>query len=146
MMKKVPLKDLMVTKVITLETGDLLSKAEEKFRQNAIRHLPVVDEKKRLVGMFTHRDLARCMAPRKTEEGYVYDKDQLDRFILRYVMTADPVTLGPDDTLGDVIDIMARNKYGCIPIVNKDGVLAGIVTQIDVLKYLSKYFEKSEKK
>jgi len=144
-MKDVPLKDIMVTKVITAHVDDPLSVVEGKFRSHGIRHLPVVDDQKRVVGMFTQRDLLRCMPPRKTDEGYVFDKEQLDRFILKYVMAKDPVILSPEDTLSHVVDIMARDKFGCIPIASADRVLAGIVTQIDVLKCLARFLKEDKK-
>ena len=80
----------------------------------------------------------RQVLPRKTEEGDVFDKEQLNHFILKYVMSKDPVVLGPEDTLGHVVDIMVRDKFGCVPIVSSDGILVGIVTQIDVLKCLAR--------
>jgi len=138
-MKNVPLKEIMVTKVIFASRDELLSTVEAKFRTHGIRHVPVVDERKRVVGMFTQRDLLRCLPPRKTEDGYVFDKEQMDRFILKYVMAQDPVVLGPEDTLGHLVEIMARDKFGCIPIVAPDRTLVGIVTQIDVLKYLARW-------
>ena len=138
-MKDVPLKELMITKVIFAHRDEPLSSVEAKFRKNGIRHIPVVDEEKRVVGMFTQRDLLRCLPPRKTEDGYVFDKEQMDRFILKYVMAQDPVVLGPEDTLGHLVEIMARDKFGCIPIVAPDRTLVGIVTQIDVLKYLARW-------
>ena len=140
-MKDVHLKEVMVTKVISVHVDEPLSAVEAKFRKHGIRHIPVVDGEKRVVGMFTQRDLLRCSPPRKTEDGYVFDKEQMDRFILKYVMAKDPVTLGPEDTLGHVVDIMARDKYGCVPITSADRVLVGIVTQIDVLKYLARWLQ-----
>lgn len=111
-MKDIRLKEIMVTKVVAAHVNDSLSSVERKFRENGIRHLPVLDDQKRVVGMFTQRDLLRCVSPHKTEEGYVFDKDQMDRFILKYVMAQDPVVLSPDDTVEHVVDIMARDKYG----------------------------------
>ena len=144
-MRDILLKEIMVTRVFTAFVGDPLSFVEKKFRDHGIRHMPVVDEKKRLVGMFTQRDLMRCLAPHKTEEGYVFDKEQLDRFILKHVMSQDPVALRPDDKLEYLVDIMARNKFGCVPIVDADRVLVGIVTQIDVLKCLARWLHEVKK-
>ena len=145
-MKDIALKEIMVTKVIFAHKDEPLSDVEAKFRKHGIRHLPVVDDKKHVVGMFTQRDLLRCLSPRKTEDGYFFDKEQMDRFILKYVMAKDPIVLHPDDTLGHVVDIMARDKFGCIPIVNAEGILAGIVTQIDVLKYLARWLRENQEK
>lgn len=140
-MRDVRLREIMVTKVISLQIRDSLVSAEEKFRVHGIRHLPVLDEKQRVIGILTQRDLSRCMAARKTEEGYVYDSGQLNHFILKYIMTLNPVTLGPEDTIGHVVEIMARDKFGCIPIVDAEHVLLGIVTQIDVLKYIARFLK-----
>lgn len=135
-MKDIPLKEIMIAHAVTANQEDLLSKVEEKFRMRGIRHVPVVDEKNRVVGMFTRNDLARCLAPRKTEDGFAYDKEAMDEFTLKYVMAEEPTTLGPEDLLSCAVEIMTRNKYGCIPIVKEDNVLVGVVTQVDIMKFL----------
>jgi len=142
--KDIFLREIMIAEVITAHIEDTLSEVEEKFRANGIRHVPVVDDKNRIIGIFTRNDLARCLAPHRTEEGdYVYDPDEMDRFILKYVMTKNPKTLRPEDTLKHAVDIMAREKYGCIPIVKPDGTLAGIVSQIDVMRFISNSFREA---
>lgn len=139
--KAVLLKEIMVTRVFTSRMKDPLSAVEAKFRIHGVRHLPVVDGKNHVVGIFTLRDLNRCLSPRKTEEGYRFDPEQLDRFILEHVMTKDPLVLSPEDTLQHLVEIMARDKFGCIPIVSADRVLVGIVTQIDVLKFFARWLQ-----
>lgn len=144
-MKNILVEEIMTRKVITVDSTDTLSSVEEKLRTHGIRHLPVVDSGKRLVGIFTYRDFARCVAARPTEEGYVYDKEQLDQFILDRVMTKNPVTLKEDDNLGLAVEIMAREKYGCLPVVSGQNNLVGIVSQIDILRILSKCFEEDKR-
>ena len=136
LMKDISLKEIMITHPVTANQEDPLSKVEEKFRIRGIRHVPIVDHENRVVGMFTRNDLARCLAPRRTEDGFAYDKGAMDEFSLKYVMAADPTTLGPEDLLSRAVEIMARNKYGCLPIVKEGNVLAGIVTQVDIMKLL----------
>ncbi|MEI7751329.1 MAG: CBS domain-containing protein [Candidatus Omnitrophota bacterium] len=143
-MKDVPLKDIMVTHVITGHIDDRLSVIEEKFSEHSIRHIPIVDDKNRILGIFTYKDLAKILAPHRTEDGdYYYDKDEMDQFVLRYVMTKKPVTLGPDDMLKHAVDIMAIEKYDCIPIAKADGTLVGIVSQVDIMKFLSNYLSEN---
>ena len=131
----------MVTQVITVCVSDSLSAVEEKFRRHRIRHLPVMDEKKRVAGVVTLSDLSRCATPKKIEEGYFYDKEQLNEFILKYVMTPNPQTLKPEDSVFRCVEIMAREKFGCLPVVHEDRTLAGIVTQIDVLKFVYRWMQ-----
>ncbi len=139
MLKDTPLKEIMVTKVITVTVDEAFSHVEEKLHKNRIRHLPVVNASNKLVGIITERDLYRAVSPRQTEEGYYYDKAQLDSFVLKHFMAPDPLTLQPESTLAEAIEIMATRKFGCIPIVKPDKTLIGIVTQIDVLKFISKW-------
>lgn len=136
-MRDIPLREIMTFKVICAREGDRLSAVEEKFRKNHVRHIPVVDDKNRVVGIFTYSDLLKCAPPCRTEEGEVFDPDRLDQFILERVMTRDPVTLEAEDTLSQAAGAMARNKYGCIPIVNSSNTLVGIISQIDILKYVA---------
>ena len=49
-------------------------------------------------------------------------------------MISDPITLTPDKTIRDALDISARYRIGGVPIVREDGVLVGLITNRD-LKY-----------
>jgi len=143
-MRDIPVKTIMIAKVITVNVDDRFSLVAQKMRDNHVRHLPVTDEGGRVVGMITQRDLLHTMPPRRNEDGEeFYDEEQLDRYILRNVMTVSPVCVGPEESLVRVIDIMARNKYGCIPVVAPDKTLMGVVTQIDVLKFMAQWLQKS---
>lgn len=139
LVKNVSIKEIMKTDVATVFEDDSFSKVEEKFKLRKIRHLPVIDKRKKLVGIISERDLYRTVAPHKTEEGYLYDRSQLDQFILKYIMTSQPFTLHPEDTFKDALEAMANRKYGCIPVTNSEGILVGIVTRSDVLGYVAKH-------
>ena len=136
----VPLGEAMVKNAITVQIGADMSEAYEKMHDYHIRHLPVLDEKHRVAGIFTYTDLLRAYHPRETQSGWLFDRDEMNLHILEHFMTRDPVTLTTEDTLKHAIEIMARSKYGCIPIVSpKTGELEGIVSQIDVLKHIARY-------
>jgi CBS domain-containing membrane protein len=49
------------------------------------------------------------------------------------IMTREPYTLGPDDSLADARQLMAEHHIRHIPVVSPEGSLIGIVTQRDVL-------------
>ncbi|MCM8775293.1 MAG: CBS domain-containing protein [Candidatus Omnitrophica bacterium] len=138
MFRNVRLREIMASPAVTVNIQDSFKKVEEKFRMKGIRHLPVLDDAGRIVGLVTQRDLFRIAPPHPTEDGYVFDTTFLNGFILKYVMTRDPMTLGPDDSLAKAVEIMARNKYGCIPIVDSEKKILGIVTETDVLKFVSR--------
>ncbi|MDD4294818.1 MAG: CBS domain-containing protein [Candidatus Omnitrophica bacterium] len=140
-LEKIFIKDVMVKDPHTINVNEPFSKVWDLFKEYKIRHLPVIDDNRLLMGIVTQRDLYKTISPRKTMEGnFVYDKSELDRYILKYVMCTDMLTLKPDDFLGTAIHIMVNRKYGCIPVVHTDKKLAGIITQIDVLRALSEYY------
>jgi CBS domain-containing protein len=49
------------------------------------------------------------------------------------IMTREPYTLGPDDSLADARSLMAQHHIRHIPVVAGDGIVAGVVSQRDVL-------------
>ncbi len=135
LLNKVRLKEVMTSHIHCVNEKDALSRVEEKFRTLGIRHLPVADEGRKLVGLMTQRELFKLQSPRRMIDGsWVYDKETLDGYILKHVMIKDPATLGPETPVAEAVVLMAERKYGCIPIVDGAGVLCGIVTQIDILK------------
>ncbi len=137
-MKSILMEDVMVKDPHVLDIDDKLSTAEEYFHLYNIRHLPVIDKAGVLVGIFSQRDLYRLLAPRRGVDGEeIYDKMELDDFILKEVMTKNPFTLRPNDTLDKAVKAMVTEKYGCIPRVDDQNTRVGIVTQIDVLKAIA---------
>ncbi|MEV4313514.1 CBS domain-containing protein [Actinocrispum sp. NPDC049592] len=48
------------------------------------------------------------------------------------VMTKDPVTVAPDTPFKDIADVLDRNKIASVPVVGRDGVPVGVVTQLDL--------------
>ena len=141
----VPIKDIFIRDPIAIDINAPFSKVAEYFHEHHIRHLPVVDSENILRGIISERDLYRVCPPRRTIDGEnVFDADELDKFILKHVMTKDPFTLRPLDTLDRVIDVMVSSKFGCIPIVGEFKQLIGIITQIDVLKAVKKYYIKAD--
>ncbi len=126
----------MVTKVITVRITDSLSLVDQTFRMHKIRHLPVINQENQLVGIVTLSDLLPYILPRITEEGYVSHHDVADEIGLEKIMTQNPITLNATDSLIKAVAIMAEQKFGCIPIVERSNHLVGIITQIDVLKFL----------
>lgn len=145
--------DMMSSPVQTIKHTEPFSKAEELFVQNRIRHLPVVDEDRKLIGVISQRDVYRALAPRRFVDGTVhyregiivdkdgyYEKDSLNKYILQYVMSREPITATPDQPLKEAIDLMVRDKVGCITVVNEHRHVIGIITRYDLLEFCSSLF------
>jgi CBS-domain-containing membrane protein len=53
---------------------------------------------------------------------------------VRDVMTADPVTVTPATPIKDLADILVRQRAGALPVLTRQGQLAGLVTEADLLR------------
>lgn len=120
-------EDLMTRELITLQPEDDLAQADTFMKRGRIRHLPVVDAKNRLVGLVTHRDLLRIYADRTREGAMAVRAGE--------VMTTGVATVTAHTRLTAALNLMIHNKYGCLPAVDKDGVLVGLITQFDLMKF-----------
>ncbi len=140
-MHTILLKEMMRTPVVTVNINDPFSRVENEMRLQKVRHLPVLDDQGRVVGIISQRDLYRALSPRQTLEGDVYDPGKLDEFLLARVMTSPVTTLGPEDPLGMAVSVMAEYHLGCIPLVDKDRKIVGILTKTDILRFLARVFK-----
>jgi CBS domain-containing protein len=52
-------------------------------------------------------------------------------------MTRDPDTVSPDTPVWEAAKIIVESKFGCLPVVNEDGYLVGIVTEHDFVKTIA---------
>jgi acetoin utilization protein AcuB len=134
-LKQVLIVDIMSPNVVSISMYDPFSEVEAKMRQYGIRHLPVLDWNGKLTGLITQRDLFRICPPRISEDGSrFYMKEDLDEYILRHVMIKNPYCLKPEDHLAEALFVMADKRLGCIPIIDDEKNLIGIVTRTDIIK------------
>ena len=98
-----------------------------------IRHVPVEDNQHRLVGLVSYRCLLRLLARGKlSREGR--------QIAVSEIMKKDPITVTPETTTLDAIDLMRQHGIGCLPVV-KEGHLAGIITERDFMNVASELIE-----
>ncbi len=60
----------------------------------------------------------------------------LEDISVKDLMVNDPITIGPDGLLEDAARLVYRNKIGCLPVVDDNSALLGIVTVADMLAAL----------
>ena len=135
---------IMTRKLITLKITDDLFKAEKLFKEHRIRHIPVVDNQKHIVGMLSLTDLNRI----SFLDSYDEDEIQIDNAIyemlcIEQLMVKSIVKITSDVTIKDAAEILAKNEFHALPVVD-NGVLVGIVTTTDLLLYLVSYCESEE--
>lgn len=124
----------MRTEVITVTPQDRLNTALQRMRSHRIRHLPVVDEAQHLLGVLTDRDVRKAGASDDPQIA-TYDLTYLlDRLTVGEIMTRQVVTVRRDTAVAEAGQILVEKKFGCLPVVQDDHTLEGIVTVTDVLR------------
>ncbi|WAA11733.1 acetoin utilization AcuB family protein [Fervidibacillus halotolerans] len=122
-------EEMMVTDVITLKKEDSIKNAVDLMKEKKIRHLPIVDRTKTLIGIVTDRDI-RSAVPS------IFCIDKQKEFLnkpLETIMTTDVITAHPLDFVEEVAATFYKHRIGSLPVVKKEK-LVGIITQTDVLK------------
>lgn len=119
--------DLMTTKVVTIRQTASVREALKTLEEFDVRHLPVLDERQELVGMLSERDLLRL---RRSQEVLKQPVSE--------VMSADVLAVTPATDVVEIIDLMAENRIGAVPVLDSDSHLAGIISYVDVLRAAGK--------
>lgn len=129
---------IMTPKVVTFFAEQTLPLAEDVMRIHRFRHLPVIDNEHRLVGLVTQRDLLRAqtsMLVGLTEEERRARHEEIQ---IRELMTRDVWTVHPDTLASHAGQTLIDHKYSCLPVIDDAGVLCGIVTERDFLRFAIK--------
>jgi len=138
------IKNVMTPSPFTIDPEAPLATAIVVMRDRQLRHLPVVDDAGRLVGILTDRDLrSAVLAPVLAEHLSAAGRRRLasvgralEHLRVRDAMTWDAVTTTPAAELAEAAAVMLERGFGSLPVV-EGGRLVGIVTERDVLRALA---------
>ncbi len=110
----------LITDPITLSPNALIGEAQLIMSENKIGGIPIVDENNHLVGILTNRDLR-------------FRQDKLLK--VSDLMTTKNLILAPEGTtLKQAEGILHENKIEKLPVVDKNGILVGLITYKDIMK------------
>ncbi len=108
------------------------------FTEFPVHHLPIVDDNNKLIGIVSSNDLPKIFlqlcnrAHKVTMDFAVLDKE----ITVSDLMTPNPVTITSDAAIADAAKIFGTYKFLAMPVVDK-GILIGILSAKDVMKYIS---------
>jgi acetoin utilization protein AcuB len=127
-------KDCMTRHPIMIAPEILAAEAQQIMSENDVRHLPVVGDGKKLLGLITRGRLAL-----KPDMMGSLDVWEITRYlshltVSKVMLSADKVhTVDPQRTVERAARIMSENKIGCLPVI-EDDVVVGIISEIDLLR------------
>jgi CBS domain-containing protein len=131
-----PLSSKAPTTVAEVMTHDIMSMLPSQnfadvvgmMASQSFHHLLVVDAEKRLRGVISDRDVLRALS--RTPDWSSKSVSE--------IMTAEPLTAGPDMPISAAISSMLAKRINCLPVVGADGRVCGILTSTDLLRAYEK--------
>jgi acetoin utilization protein AcuB len=96
------------------------------FHEKEFRHLLITDNRGRLVGVVSDRDVVRCLGPTGSTS-----RDALSAISAHQIMSTDVVTIGPEASLPTAVNRLMDHGISCLPVTAGE-VLVGIVTNTDL--------------
>jgi acetoin utilization protein AcuB len=129
-------KDYMTKHPVLIEPNRSIVEAQGIMAETRVRHLPVVEEGKRLVGLITQETLR--VPPTKLTSLNVWEITRfLSDLTVKDVMVKgkDVITIGLDVTIEEAAQVMVEHKIGCLPVL-EEGIVVGILTDTDMMGHL----------
>ncbi|NLZ27977.1 MAG: CBS domain-containing protein [Firmicutes bacterium] len=142
------IREIMTEEVVTVHVDDSVEKCANLLLEHNISGLPVVDDRREVVGMVTEGDLirraARIQAPGYLEilGGLIYLGDpkkfvnELKRAMSLKagdLMTSNVISISPDEDAEVAATAMLKSNIGRIPVVDRNKKLVGIVSRRDIM-------------
>jgi acetoin utilization protein AcuB len=109
--------------------------AQKIMGENKVRHLPVVGDGKRLVGLITRQRLALKPDTLASLDVWEISRYLADLSVKQLMVKAEDVyTIEPDRTVERAARILTDHKIGALPVVEDNDVVVGILSEIDLLR------------
>lgn len=142
-------KEIMTERVVSFSPDTNAKEALELLLKMKISGLPVIDEKNKLVGMFTEKDILKNILPSYIERvgSFVYEDNpksirkkfqDLVNLKVSQIMRRDVVTVDENTSLCEVAHLMLTQKIRRIPVLDKEKKVIGIVAREDIVRAYAK--------
>lgn len=126
---------IMRTDLVTVTPETTLVQARELVEEKGIDHLLVVNNKGKLVGIVSDRDLKQNWASPATALSTHELNYLLQKVEVAFIMVKTVITIAPDTTIERAAYIMQTNNISSLPVMENDE-LVGIITSTDVMGVL----------
>ena len=149
-------QEIMTEQVICMETQDNLARAIEVLQTEEFRHVPIMDEQGKFVGLVSDRDILRNLPfagrrplslPKRFRE-HLFATNSWTKSLqlpLDSIMKRKVLHILPGCSVCEAADILYTKKISCLPVVDEQEKLRGIVTVTDLMRALLAAFEPAEK-
>lgn len=135
------IEQIMSKNLYTIKSDDLIDMATNLMHWKNISYIPVEDDERKLVGLITYSELIKYYSTHLFEE-------QREETV-KQIMIKKPICISSDTLTIDAINTMRKNSIDCLPVVDKNNVLVGLVTEHDFVNvadhFLQEFWAEKEK-
>ena len=142
-MKLELVRDWMTRDIITISPDTSILEAGQLMVDRTIRRLPVVEDEA-LTGIVTYGDVRGARATVTGSLDIWELSYRLSKLTIREIMTPNPVTVSPDDTIGQAAQLMLNYMIGGLPVMDHNGRLVGIITESDIFRVVVRHWMHSD--
>ena len=128
-------EEIMSRPAITIAEDDMLTRAVSVMIGNEVKRLVVVNQEERIVGILSRIDIFRGIT-RESPDWDALRHKKIDLSNLQFVsdiMRRDTFSVLPDTSVENIIQLIGTRDIQCIPVVDNEGRLAGLIYQRDLL-------------
>ena len=126
-MTQMLVKDVMIENPPVVKAGESLDDAVERLIQHRLLGLPVVDDKRQIIGFLSEQD---CIHSMLISSYHCDESKSVDD-----IMSHQVLSVGPNESIIDIAQKMGKEKPKSYPVV-ADGKLIGLLTRANVLHAL----------
>ena len=149
-------QEIMTKQVICLEPQDNLARAIDILHTEEFRHIPIMDEQAKFVGLVSDRDILRNLPfagrrppshPKRFRE-HLFATDSWTKSLqlpLESIMSRKVLHILPGCSICEAAEILYKKKISCLPVVDEHEKIRGIVTVTDLMRALLAVYEPTEK-
>ena len=123
-LKNTDLNQIIIKRTITVSPNTSLLDARDVLLRHNLKRLVVVDSKNKPVGIITEKDIAKTI--------YALGDKPIKTVKVSGFMSKKLITVKKTDTIYDCAKLMKRNHISSIVVLNKKGVLEGLITKTDL--------------
>ena len=139
----ITINEFMTAEPYTLRESDSLNDARRVMTEKHIRHIPIIDENRHLLGLITQRDILAATAPWSKLQTKSAPQESDTDIKLSDIMIRDVSAIQKTDSLRQAAMYIQSHKYGCLPVVSND-CLIGIITDSDFIQVAINLLEQVE--
>jgi len=144
----IPLQEHLKPDTTLREAANILRTAKRDDERSGVKGLPVLDAAGKMIGFLSIGDILKAVFPSYmslmnlgdfTWDGMVEDmaKKAGDKKVSE-MMTKEVISVHEDASLMECVDHMLKNNVKRLPVIGKDGKVAGILYERDVFFAITK--------